>query len=75
MRAIKKVVKMQTINVTYYDRITKAEITRTVKRSEFDETPLVGENEILIESTVLEEKEVKLTMSPSVYLKHATIEE
>jgi hypothetical protein len=74
MRSIRKVVKVDTIVRTLYDRVAKQEREETINVPEGLKTaePL-PENCILVEEKVIESKTVKYAMSPETFFTYATI--
>jgi hypothetical protein len=74
MRTIKKVIKVQEIELSVYDREKKEEKVLTVSIAEGQEIPKSAGNEVLLESKVLSEKNVVYTMTPDVFMKYATAE-
>jgi hypothetical protein len=67
--------KVKTVECTIYDRTTKQERVETIKVSEVEKQPELPENCVLLDSKVIEEKEVVYSMSPETFVKHATIVE
>lgn len=74
MRTIKKVIKVQEIELSVYDREKKEEKVLTVSIAKGQEIPKSAGNEVLLESKVLSEKNVVYTMTPDVFMKYATAE-
>jgi hypothetical protein len=72
MRTIKKVIKVQEIELTVYDRGEKKEKVLTVTIAEGQEVPKQAGNQTLLESKILSEKDVTYTMTPETFMKYAT---
>jgi len=77
MRNIRKLIKSHDLQVTVYDRVAKEERTEVHTVSEIDNKPKLPENCIVVEQKIVEgtEREILYIMSPSDFVKHATLVE
>ena len=75
MRNIKKTIKVREVECVVYDRNTKKETTTTYTIPETDKLPTMPEGCILCEHKTVSEKEVIYSMSPQMFVEHATIVE
>lgn len=74
MRTIKKTITVKTIEQTIYNRTTKVEEVKKFDVAEFQETPTAEPDCVVLDTKVLEEKEIVYTMSPETFFKNATLE-
>jgi tRNA/tmRNA/rRNA uracil-C5-methylase (TrmA/RlmC/RlmD family) len=75
MRAVKKTIKVKEIEVIFYNRVTKQEVSVKVRLPEFKNDIELPENCVLLEQKTLSEKEVVYSMTPDVFFENATIVE
>jgi tRNA/tmRNA/rRNA uracil-C5-methylase (TrmA/RlmC/RlmD family) len=75
MRAVKKTIKVKEIEVIFYNRVTKQEVSVKVRLPESKNDIELPENCVLLEQKTLSEKEVVYSMTPDVFFENATIVE
>lgn len=74
MRNIKKTLNVKQMLVKVYDTVDKTEKEIPIAVSEVETRGELPEGCVFISETFVSEKEVRYTMSPKDFVKHATIE-